>query len=984
MKLSACAIAKNEEKNIAKSINSYKEYVDEIIVVDTGSSDDTVKVAKEAGAKVLHFDWINDFSAAKNFALDNATGDWVIFLDADEWFDGDCAKEIRKAITETEKQGYYAIACKLVNLAEENEILETSCTSRIFKNDPKIRFCRAIHETLFNLTTNIALESFYRDYLVIMHSGYMHSILPKKAERNKILLEKNYAKGTFSGIDYFYAMRENLRSNPLISSHFYKMISMIDDYDEQIKSYNIGSNIYESKIKLVTSLTSEYSVEDAIPVLNEAKENYPDNPVFYFYEYVLYANIDYMRAIEALKRALVLDKEYEKNNPSKSNSFYVRRTDVYCALGRNSLLFNDRLSALNNFTEAVKCDSKNYEAFKGLLYIMGSEKPDDIVIFINSIYDVKNKEVLRFLVEALRLTKYHDVFLYYFVKWHNLFNEVDHSFFTSRMITKNYAEIANTYLKVYNDSKDLKALTYVTAALICGELEDEFLRISHMLPPTFTTVLSAYFNNEDITSVNEQDIACFGNVFTEIAYLADENVIRRFVEVYKTARERILKKVISLYYTNYDFDKAETWCNLALESDVDSDLKAYCYFILTYVHYYSGNFDMLTEDLENVITNGYLDQNIVVLCDILEADDGKLAEYKELTKLFLDADAKLKLNNFNDCKSVIKESVGDFEKDIANKKIHIVKDDLSVFYRFAEKAYALKRYNFAEKYYRLVAKYGDKSEAYYRLGIIYNLLKNPDLSFYCYEKSFENDIALAAKILPKTNNNSSYVYGKRIEERVDICPICHEKGKAWATYSNLESANLSYNESLIVKYCKCEKCNHVFAQNFMTKPVYPEKETDNLITDEEVKSAYVFFNKLSKDVKSILCVSDYESAFSKVAKSLSYSVTQRTFDELLRDKKKYDMIHIGNLLERSERVTDIIENAEKSLLENGMIVFELYDCESVFSKLKDVPLWVKSGTKNVFSRKSVRELCNKFALIVEKEEEDLHCIGKMTIVARKK
>ena len=61
-RISACTITKNEEKNIARSIESYKDYVDEIIIVDTGSTDNTVSVAKSLGAKVFNFEWINDFS----------------------------------------------------------------------------------------------------------------------------------------------------------------------------------------------------------------------------------------------------------------------------------------------------------------------------------------------------------------------------------------------------------------------------------------------------------------------------------------------------------------------------------------------------------------------------------------------------------------------------------------------------------------------------------------------------------------------------------------------------------------------------------------------------------------------------------------------------------------------------------------------------------------------------------------------------------
>ena len=79
MKLSLAMIAKNEARCLARCLRSVRALADEIIVTDTGSTDDTVKIASENGAKVAHFAWINDFAAARNFALAQATGEWILY-----------------------------------------------------------------------------------------------------------------------------------------------------------------------------------------------------------------------------------------------------------------------------------------------------------------------------------------------------------------------------------------------------------------------------------------------------------------------------------------------------------------------------------------------------------------------------------------------------------------------------------------------------------------------------------------------------------------------------------------------------------------------------------------------------------------------------------------------------------------------------------------------------------------------------------------
>lgn len=104
MKLSAVIIARNEEKNIGDCLKSVS-FCDEKVVVDSGSTDETIAVAQSAGAKVFRraFD---DFASQKNFAMQQASGDWLLFIDADERVSPELAGEIRQELADARADGY--------------------------------------------------------------------------------------------------------------------------------------------------------------------------------------------------------------------------------------------------------------------------------------------------------------------------------------------------------------------------------------------------------------------------------------------------------------------------------------------------------------------------------------------------------------------------------------------------------------------------------------------------------------------------------------------------------------------------------------------------------------------------------------------------------------------------------------------------------------------------------------------------------------
>lgn len=104
--ISACLIVLNEEKRIVKVIKNIKRYVGEIVIVDGGSRDSTVSLAKKMGARVFFRKWDNDFGAQRNFAIKKAKGDWIFIIDADETASAKLLKTLGKLSKAKEVDGY--------------------------------------------------------------------------------------------------------------------------------------------------------------------------------------------------------------------------------------------------------------------------------------------------------------------------------------------------------------------------------------------------------------------------------------------------------------------------------------------------------------------------------------------------------------------------------------------------------------------------------------------------------------------------------------------------------------------------------------------------------------------------------------------------------------------------------------------------------------------------------------------------------------
>jgi glycosyltransferase involved in cell wall biosynthesis len=173
--LSLAMIVKNEARCLARCLQSVRAVVDEIVVVDTGSTDGTVEIAKNFGAKISRFDWVNDFSAARNFALGQASGDWVLVLDADEHASENLAKEIREFIGSKPCIGRLRIVSDFRR--HGSTFRSQSFVSRLFPRG--VHFEGRIHEQIASPLPRVNLRG------ELWHDGYLET---QKSDRNVKLL----------------------------------------------------------------------------------------------------------------------------------------------------------------------------------------------------------------------------------------------------------------------------------------------------------------------------------------------------------------------------------------------------------------------------------------------------------------------------------------------------------------------------------------------------------------------------------------------------------------------------------------------------------------------------------------------------------------------------------------------------------------------------------------------------------------------------
>jgi tetratricopeptide (TPR) repeat protein len=193
--ISLCMIVRDGGSALTRCLDSARSVVDEMVVVDTGSRDDSPARAQAAGARVLHHPWDDDFAAARNVSLAAARGRFILVLDADEWFESPAPLALRDVVRRSQHLGWFL---RIVSSLKGEERLDSTIL-RLWRHSPQVRFRFPIHEQVLPDLETIAARTGERfallDDVTIAHDGYTPSAVAKhgKVERNLRLFRKAIA-----------------------------------------------------------------------------------------------------------------------------------------------------------------------------------------------------------------------------------------------------------------------------------------------------------------------------------------------------------------------------------------------------------------------------------------------------------------------------------------------------------------------------------------------------------------------------------------------------------------------------------------------------------------------------------------------------------------------------------------------------------------------------------------------------------------------
>lgn len=262
-------IGRNEAHNLPRLLSSLQGFADEIIYVDTGSKDKSEELAREAGATILNFKWIDDFAAARNFGIEHATKDHIFILDCDEELPPGEGEKIRDYL----KDNPEVDVLQVIDRDMSRESYHPSV--RIWRNGLGIKYIYPVHEQV-HVPDELNVVVRFTEFK-IWHHGYHDSVLKDKYKERKdreVIVEANRKDPGNEHFAYYAAQNAQIDGDSERAMEIIQKLIEVNGEIGQARTYRLVASV----------LASRKRYQEALQYLDEGSRKFPD-----------YADLDYVR-----------------------------------------------------------------------------------------------------------------------------------------------------------------------------------------------------------------------------------------------------------------------------------------------------------------------------------------------------------------------------------------------------------------------------------------------------------------------------------------------------------------------------------------------------------------------------------------------------------------------------------------------------------------------------------------------------------------
>lgn len=397
--ISLCMIVKNEEKYLERCLSSVQGKVDEIIVVDTGSTDKTIEIANKYNAIVKHFDWIDDFAAARNYSIKDVESQYIFVLDADEYLDDNADLQSTLA----QGKDYYMLLMKSYQ-DDGKSVMHQNI--RLFRAGIGLRYKGKLHEHL-NINEEDSNFTYANSDILIHHVGYLLEVVQGKDKK-----KRNYD-----------IMVKEVNENPTGYSYFNMGVSYMNNqkFDKALEMFQKSFPLSKSRtylkgmlVRMGECLSILNRAEEGIMVLSDAINAFPDYTDLYFTLGILYRDIGYLLDAELkFKECLRLGEKIERVSNEGVGSYLANYhlAVTYEKKGRYGEAFDEAF-------RSVMINKSYYPALAIYLKLMQrsgiaieeQQKQLEIIYPIGSTIELNNLISALYMIRHKLISKYDLVF----------------------------------------------------------------------------------------------------------------------------------------------------------------------------------------------------------------------------------------------------------------------------------------------------------------------------------------------------------------------------------------------------------------------------------------------------------------------------------------------------------------------------------------------------------------------------------------------